>query len=467
MARPRSATVQDLLALLATGKPVSAPVIAKDLGVSRPVVLRLIREAGDQVLSIGSARASRYLARAESEAGSSWPLWRMRPDCTMEELGTLYLLRGERFQFIATGERPNLLRPVEDVTGHFPGLPWFLDDLRPQGFLGRNLAHRRGVALGVPTDLNRWRLRDVLLAITRTGGTGIGDLLLGGTAVRLAMTEIDGPSDTVDASHRVARYSAWAEEALAGEEPGSSPGGEQPKFTSTVLTQEGRYAAMIKFAPRDGERATTRWADLLVCEHLALQSLAEHGLTAADSEIVEAERHLCLEVRRFDRTPNQLGRRGFVSLQALDAAFIGSGERDWGVIGDQLARLDWVTPDTAHHMATLHWFGRLIGNSDMHPGNLGFHLTDDEPLALAPTYDMLPMYLAPSRTGAVRAPEPLLLTPPERAGQTVHIATAAAVATAFWRRVSNSEHIQSDEIRTLARSNYDAVTRFANTFAPH
>src|SRR3546814_7364212 len=69
------------------------------------------------------------------------------------------------------------MRPVEAVPGHYPGLPWFLDDLRPQGFLGRTLAHRQGARLGVPDDLNRWQLRDILLAMTRTGGTGIGDLL--------------------------------------------------------------------------------------------------------------------------------------------------------------------------------------------------------------------------------------------------------------------------------------------------
>lgn len=465
MARPRSATVQDLLALLASGEPTSASLLAKRLGVSRPVVLRLVREAGEQVLQIGSARATRYMARAESAAGSSWPLWRMRPDATLEELGTLYLLRGERFQFIATGERPNLVQPVEDVPGHFPGLPWFLDDLRPQGFLGRNLAHRGGATLGVPSDLNRWRQRDVLLAITRTGGTNIGDLLLGSNAVKLALAEVDSPSDAVGVGQRQERYSVWAEEALAGEEPGSSPGGEQPKFTSTIITPTGRRAALVKFAQRDGERTTARWADLLVCEHLALQTLADHDIAAAESELVEAERHLCLEVRRFDRTPDCLGRRGFVSLQVLDAAFVGSGERDWGVLGEQLARLGWIAPDTARDMAVLHWFGRLIGNSDMHLGNLGFHLADDRPLALAPAYDMLPMYLAPSRTGVVRAAEPLLLTPPENAGQAGHIARAATAAVAFWERTERSGWILDDEIRKVARANREAVAKFARTFA--
>src|SRR5690554_5840410 len=187
MARPPSATLADLLALLASGQAVRASRILRELGISRPVLSRLVREADDQVLRVGRARATAYVARASSDAGSTWPLWRMRPDATLEELGTVYLLRGERFQFLPEGDRPNLTRPVHTVPGHFPGLPWFLDDLRPQGFLGRSLAHRRGPQLGVPVDLNRWQLRDTLLAITRTGGTAIGDLLLGSHSAELAL----------------------------------------------------------------------------------------------------------------------------------------------------------------------------------------------------------------------------------------------------------------------------------------
>src|SRR5690606_24795331 len=259
-----AATVGDLLNLLAAGEPVAAGRLVEALGVTRPVLARLVAEAGDQVLRIGRARATAYVARDRNDAGGTWPLWRMRPDATLEELGNLSLLRGERFQFVANGERPNLMRPVESVPGHFPGLPWFLDDLRPQGFLGRTLAHREGTRLGVPDDLNRWRLRDVLLATTRTGGTGIGDLLPGRYALDLALAELDSPSDAVAAEERGTRYAEWAEAALAGEDVGSSPGGEQPKFTATVMTRGGgRHAALVKFAVADSGQSARRWADLL------------------------------------------------------------------------------------------------------------------------------------------------------------------------------------------------------------
>ncbi len=465
MPRPPSATTADLLALLASGKAVSASHLLHQLGISRPVLGRLVHEAGDQVLRVGRARATAYVARAGTEAGSAWPLWRMRPDATVEELGTLYLLRAGRFQFEPAGERPNLTRPVEGVPGYFPDLPWFLDDLRPQGFLGRSLAHRSAAVLGVPTDLHRWQLRDTLLAITRTGGTAIGDLLLGHHAVELALAELDAPPDAVEAIERHARYSDWADAVLAGEEIGSSPGGEQPKFTSTVVTADGRYAALVKFAVHDSGQAATRWAELLACEQLALSCLRDAGLPAAEAELVEADRHLCLEVRRFDRTPDRIGRRGFVSLLALDAAFTGTGGRDWALASERLAQEGLIDADTAGDMAALHWFGRLIGNSDMHPGNLGFHLADAGPLALAPAYDMLPMSLAPSRTGAVRPATPLALGPPERTGQTGHIARAADVAIRFWEQMAGSERIRSDALRQVAERNREVVMRFARTFA--
>lgn len=465
MARPPSATVADLLALLASGEAVPASRLLRELGVSRPVLSRLVREADDQVLRVGRARATAYVARASTDAGSTWPLWRMRPDATLEELGTVYLLRGERFQFLPEGDRPNLTRPVHGVPGHFPDLPWFLDDLRPQGFLGRSLAHRRGPQLGVPVDLNRWQLRDTLLAITRTGGTAIGDLLLGSRSAELALAELEAPADAVTTAERPARYSEWAEAALAGEEIGSSPGGEQPKFTSTVLAPDGRYAALVKFAMRDSGQAATRWAELLACEQLALASLRDAGLPAAETELVDGERHLCLEVRRFDRTPGLLGRHGFVSLLALDGAFVGSDGHDWAGAGERLAALGWIDADTRAQMAVLYWFGRFIGNSDMHPGNLGFHLTDAGPLTLAPAYDMLPMYLAPSRTGAVRTAGPIQLTPPERTGQTGHIARAADIAIRFWDQVAGSERIRTDGLRQVAERNREAVTRFAAAFA--
>ncbi|WP_179865650.1 HipA domain-containing protein, partial [Bacillus sp. AFS017336] len=100
-------------------------------------------------------------------------------------------------------------------------------------------------------------------------------------------------------------------------------GGEQPKFTATVESDGGRRAVIVKFAQPDGGEAAQRWSDLLVCEHLALEALRAAGVDAASSELLRTPTHTFLEVTRFDRSADVLGRRGFVSLLSLSAAFTG------------------------------------------------------------------------------------------------------------------------------------------------
>ncbi|KAG1241684.1 hypothetical protein G6F68_016558 [Rhizopus microsporus] len=103
-----------------------------------------------------------------------------------------------------------------------------------------------------------------LVALVHGGGTETGDLLLGGEAVQAALAALDAPPDRVAARDRPQQYPQRARAALAGEDVGSSPGGEQPKFTATVESDGGRRAVIVKFAQPDGGEAAQRWADLLV-----------------------------------------------------------------------------------------------------------------------------------------------------------------------------------------------------------
>ncbi len=461
MARPPSSSTAALLDQLASGAPVAAGALVERLGVTRPVLQRLVEQAGAQVIRFGQTRGTHYVA-ASLTGAESWPLYRMGPEATLTELGTLFAARGDGFAFVPNGARPNLVRPVDGPAGYFPGLPWFLDDVRPQGFLGRSMAHRQGRTLGVPADLKSWQLRDNLIGIQH-GGTSVGDLLLGHLAVDRALDELDNPTDLVTHDARLSVYARRAQSALEGEEIGSSPGGEQPKFTATVQSSNGRVATLVKFAFPGNGATGQRWSDLLACEHLALSALRNAGMPAAYSELLRDDMHTFLQVERFDRTPDVLGRRGFVSLLAVDAAFIGRGPRDWGLVGSELQRLRIVTRETAFHMACLYWFGRLIGNSDMHLGNVAFHLADEGPLPLCPAYDMLPMYLAPSSTGNIREAMPITVAAPDRAGQIPMIQWAAPVAIEFWQHVAESS--VSSTIRDVARLNIEVVQRFATRFA--
>lgn len=95
-----------------------------------------------------------------------------------------------------------------------------------------------------------------------------------------------------------------------------------------------------------------------------------------------------------------MGRRGLVSLAALEAEFVGNPRAPWPVLVEELARQNVVSQAAVLGTQTLFAFGRLIRNTDMHTGNLSFLTDGGMPYALALAYDMLPMAFAPVGGGA-------------------------------------------------------------------
>lgn len=433
------ARLPQLEALLRRDGPLTAAALGAALGVSQPTVSRLLASAGDTVVRIGKARASRYaLGRDIARAGSRWPLYRIGANGQPEALGELRALHGDGFHFDPAHPLPAFVHG-EFADGLFPGLPWFLDDQRPQGFLGRAFVRRVAADIGAPDDLMRWSADDIVLALLRHGEDEAGDLVLGQVALERALQALVSP-DALDASQRVARYPALADAALAGEDVGSSAGGEQPKFTALLRGQTGMQAVIVKFSERAGTPAAQRWADLLRCEHIAGDILRAHGIAAAESEILEADGRMFLQSRRFDRT-QALGRRGLISLAALDAAHYGHGRIDWWKFAPQLQRDGWLDAGDARTLAVRGWFGALIGNSDMHLGNASLVLADARPLPLAPSYDMLPMALRPASTGEVVARNiDIALPSPQFIAEW---RLAASMAHDFWRRVGEETAISA------------------------
>ena len=184
----------------------------------------------------------------------------------------------------------------------------------------------------------------------------------------------------------------------------------------------------------------------MICEHHASEVLLESGLPAARNEIIEAEGRVFLQSTRFDRTPS-LGRRGFVTLAALDAAFYANGNIDWWRLAPRLARDGWLNDADAHRLRVISWFGLLIGNSDMHLGNAGLHLTDSRPLELTPVYDMLPMRFRPANSGEiVERRYEIALPAPEQSSDWLE---AASAARQFWKRIANEPRI-SRQFRAIS-----------------
>ncbi len=424
--------------MLRSRGPQAAGVIANELGISQPTVSRLISDAGSRIVRIGRARATRYAVAHEiARSGSHWPLYRIDVDGKPHTLGDLHALHGDGFFFEPNGSRPALMHG-DFASGLFPGLPWFLEDQRPQGFLGRSFARRVAGEIGAPQDVLRWRADDIVLALLGHGDDAPGDLVLGEASLQKALQEIIAPTDTIGQDQRPTRYPELAEAALRGEDVGSSAGGEQAKFAVTLQSGESMTSVIVKFSESTQTRAGRRWADLLICEHHASEVLLQSALPAAHNEIIEAQGRVFLQSTRFDRTQS-LGRHGFVSLAALDAAFYGTGNTDWWRLAPRLAHDGWLDDADAHRLRVISWFGLLIGNSDMHLGNAALHLADQRPLGLTPVYDMLPMHFRPANSGEVveRRYEIVLPAPEQKADWL----DAAPMARKFWQRIADEPRI--------------------------
>ncbi|WP_147653871.1 type II toxin-antitoxin system HipA family toxin YjjJ [Vulcaniibacterium gelatinicum] len=440
--------------LLRQRSPQTAAALAAALGVSQPTLSRLIAAAGERIVRIGRARASRYaLARAIGRAGTRWPVYRLGPDGRSERVGELRALYGEGFHFAPERPLPAFLAPPF-ADGRFPGLPWFLDDQRPQGFLGRAFARRVAADIGAPTDLLRWQADDVVLALLRHGSDAPGDLVLGESALQRALQDRLSPPAAIPVEARAQHYAALAETVLHGELVGSSAAGEQPKFTALLRVAEGHHAVIVKFSERTDTPGGRRWADLLACEHLAGEALRAAGLPAAHSALLDADGRRFLQSLRFDRTP-ALGRRGLVSLAALDAACHGHGRIEWWKYATQLERERWLAAEDAHRLRVLGWFGVLIANSDMHLGNVALHLDDTRPLALCPAYDMLPMHFRPSAGGEVVPREYAVVLPAPEHRDDWH--AAARIAHRFWQHAADATMI-SPAFRAIAAGAAAALT---------
>lgn len=248
------------------------------------------------------------------------------------------------------------------------------------------------------------------------------------------------PATPVPERSRRNTYPKLAQAALAGADPGSSAGGEQPKFTARVSGRSGVRAVIVKFSPPTGTEVGRRWADLLICEHLAHEVLRAHGLPASQSALLEGGDRVFLEVTRFDRV-GDLGRRPLASLFAIDAEFIG-GAQTWSEGAARLLKAGQLGAAEAATVMRFEAFGRLIQNSDRHLGNLSFFWEEPRPGAptftLAPLYDMLPMAFRPQADQVIeRAFSPAI---PD-----VHLLPyweeVRGVAKAYWSRVQADPRI--------------------------
>jgi len=419
---------------------MAAQQLLKEVGISQPTLSRTMAAMGTDVVRVRRSRSIHYALRDTVRGLVEIPVYRVGTDGKIKRLGLLIPVRDDGF----------VMLQEDGATLHSQGIPWWLLDMRPQGFMGRAYATKHAQALGLPASIAEWSDAQALRALLAHGHDAVGNILLGDLACERFINAKDPTAIPLDQKGEA--YARLANAVASTGESWSSAAGEQPKFAAYSETQTetgtGCSHQIVKFTLPEDNAITERWRDLLLAEHHALQTLSDAGVAAARSEVIDYGGQRFLEVERFDRV-GMRGRSGMCSLAAVDAEFTGMARSPWPVVTATLAAAGHITNEAHESAALLYAFGTLIGNTDMHHGNLSFISAhgrrDDRPDALAPAYDMLPMGFQPRSGGALTD----TLNP-----ATLH----AAVGPLVWRRALS--------LATAYLTRLRADDRFSERFAP-
>jgi hypothetical protein len=406
---------------------LSAAHLRQRLGVSPATLMRTVRAAGSDVIPIGRGRATRYALRQTWPAlnASRFPLFRISETATARAEGELFTLAARQTVWLPGGTLSD-------------GLPTELADARPSGFLGRHFAATHA-DLRLPARLMDWSDHHILLAMSRRGEDLPGSLLVGDESFA-RWQALDVPVRTRDA------YPDLARETIAGHPPGSSAGGERPKFGAFV---DDRHV-LVKFAARGrtGDVVARRWCDLLVLEALALNIVAARGVPAAATSVIDADSHCFLESGRFDR----VGSKGRVAVVSLAAVHDDPAD-SWARAAVRLRDAGRLSGDDARRLQWLDAFGALIANTDRHPYNVVF-FPEGSTLRLSPAFDQTSALYSPTDDGQV---PPRVFTPPHATADTLEVwDTARAAAHEFWQRAADDARV-SDDVRMISAANAVAL----------
>jgi len=476
MPRPRQVAIPAITLRLQASGPLSAPALAAALRVDDSNIRRALAlpEISPHLVRLGTRRGATYaLRRPIRNLGDTFPLRRIDTTDRAHDWAELTALHGGwQLTWADPARPPAWAGEICALGGFCEGFPFFLSELRPQGFLGRAVGRTLSPPLGLSPDPREWPNDDDTLVYLAAEGDDLpGDLLIGDAMLRRAQVRLLNPPAALPDSERATRYPELANAAASSGITGSSVEGEQPKFLATLSSpppqasprgtgvppvigdEASRLAApslkfsglrlpppfpaptpvIVKFTDVLSNPTGRRWADLLAAEAHALTLLHAHGEAHAAPRLLDAADRRFLETPRYDRVGPH-GRRGVVSLRALHDAFGGPDAHLWTAAAANLRARDLIDDATLRSIRLRHAFGRLIGNTDMHFGNLAFWFDDSLPFRLAPAYDQLPMLWAPAPGNATPTPDfaPTLPLPAEREIWQ----EAAAWADEFWQRVT-------------------------------
>ena len=427
------ALTDHLRTLLAQGDVLTAQQLQNATGKSQPSISLALAKLSAEVCKLGAARSTRYaLTQPILGLPARQTLTWTTPDGELQTFGSLSFLRSSQVH-VRTQQGLDWLGT--------PGqLPWFLQTLRPQGFLGRQLTRLRP---DFPADPDHWRTEQVLYMAINHASDPPGALHLGDATGRIA---VEAPRLAVAPSpHDVAAQFDAAARAITQTLPAaSSAGGEQPKFVTQIDMPDGQHKHLIvKFSPPRGTPFGERWHDLLHLEHLALAVLADNGVAVAATHIVESRERTYLASERFDRV-GRAGKRHVVAAAAVHDEFVKASRQHWVASCEALAAKQLLAPAHVNTVASTYLFGQYIGNTDMHFGNLSFFVDDvmKPTFVPSPVYDMLPMMWRPGVHGGELDARPVR-PQHQPAGYAPQVVQARAWARSYWERAANMTALSS------------------------
>jgi hypothetical protein len=422
-------------------RPSTSKEIQAATGLSQSSVARQIKKMGDSVIQLQRGRSILYASTCNA-FGSDDKL----PLGIIDSSGKTILIAFIR----PLGSGGFFVEPVRDVSiflmgekrdGLYEDLPYFLYDLRPQGFLGRQIAQAMTLQSDdFPPNPNYWTTNHIGRYLISNGDDLPGNLIFGEQAMLRVKRK---PVAVLDKD-----YPALAKSVMSGEVPGSSMGGEQPKFTA--FNGDSLSQMIVKFSPEGDSEVAVRWRDILITEHHAAEVINNSIFPAATSRLFEMDGRLFLETQRFDRL-EEFGRSSMISLDVIDREYIGSGS-NWPKVMRKLFKNGMISEQDSFNAESLWYFGRLINNTDMHLGNLSLSI-DDDLFRLLPVYDMCSMGFAPKSSGEV---QPLTFEAPDIQETNINddqIETVKQAAHEFWENVANDDRISTQFKNFLQQGN--------------
>ncbi len=420
--------------------PSTSKEIQAVTGLSQSSVARRLKDMGDKVVQIQEGRSIRYAATCNAFGGNDkLPLGIAGPQGNSSIIAHIRPLSHGGFFVEPAHDIPPML--LGGNNGLFEDLPYYLFDLRPQGFLGWQIARKiASQSEGFPSDPRLWTNNHIGRYLISNGEDLPGNLIFGEQSLLRVQRKPVAVSES--------DYPGLADNVMKGELPGSSAGGEHPKFTAYNGNLDSHV--IVKFSPGGDNEIAQRWKDILVTEYHAAKVINNAISPAADTRLFEMDGRYFIEMQRFDRH-GEFGRSSMISLKSIDDEFAGIGH-NWVTVMTELFNSNLVSEKDLITSKSLWYFGRLINNVDMHLGNLSLAM-EKKSFSLLPVYDMCSMGFAP-RSDAEVQPFSFEASDILNADVSDHeIEKIKGLAYDFWEDVSKDDRISRQFKNFLDRGN--------------